>query len=137
MALYHGSVLGGPEQIDKAFDKQITAIVRAQAAFESQMIRPTDGLLNVVFMFSGSLLHPDFSGIKVGRFIRKENRLEIKIAVPPDVPFCPDFLVRYAGFLRQAIAYAKTVFDKNGVAFSVEDHLGLVDKSLERLVEAK
>lgn len=135
MALYHGSILGGPEQIDKPFDKQITAIVRRQVMFEKELIKTDDGLLNVVFVFSGSLVQPDFVGIKVGRFIKKENRLEVRVAVPPDVPFSQDFAHRYACWLKDAIAEAKKVFDKKGVAFSLEDHQALVDKSVEGLTE--
>lgn len=133
MTLYQSSILGGPEQVDKEFDQQITAIVRRTVSLQTAMIKPDDGILNVVFQFQGSLLRPDFAGIKVGRFVRKENRLEVKVAVSSDVICSDDFVFRYASLLKKAITEAKKVFDTKGIPFSLEAHLALVEKSLEGL----
>jgi hypothetical protein len=135
MTLYQSSILGGPEQVDKEFDQQITAIVRHTVSLQTEMIKRDDGILNVIFQFQGSLFRPDFIGIKIGRFVRKENRLEVKVAVSPDVICSDDFALRYASLLKKAITEAKKVFDKKGIPFSLEDHLALVDKSLEGLME--
>ncbi|SRR5579875_1899095 len=137
MTLYQTSILGGPEQVDKEFDKQITVIVRRTSSLQAEMIKPDDGVLNVVFQFPGTLFRPDFAGIKVGRFVRKENLLEIKVAVSPDVICSDDFALCYASLLKKAITEAKKIFDKKGVPFSLEDHLALVDKSLEGLTETQ
>ena len=129
--------MGGPEQIGKRFQQQMNAIALRKEALQSDLIKPTDGLLNVVCQFSGSLFRPDFTGIQVGRFIKKENRLEVRVAVPADDIIADDFLQRYVALLKRAIAEAKKVFDKKRIPFSLEDHLALVDKSLEGLTETK
>lgn len=136
MAFFLGGIMGGPEQIGKRFRQQMDAITLRQEALQNHLIKPEDGLLNVVFLFSGSLFQPPFADMRVGRFIKKENRLEVKVPVPPDALTAEDFPQRFAALLKQAIVEAKTVFDKKGIPFSLEDHLVLADKSLEVLTEA-
>jgi hypothetical protein len=135
MAFFLGAITGGPEQIGKRFRQQMDAITLRQEALQSDLIKPEDGLVNVVFLFSGSLFQPPFADMRVGRFIKKENRLEVKVPVPPDAITSEDFPQRYVALLKQAIAEAKKVFDKKGIPFSLEDHLALVDKSLAGLTE--
>jgi hypothetical protein len=137
VALYLGAILGGPEQIGKPFRQEMDAIGLREEALQPDLIKPTDGLLNVVFHFTGSLFRPDFTGIKVGRFIKRDNRLEIKVAIPPDTIQSADFAIQYVALVKEAIAKGKRVFDKKGIPFSVEDHVNLVDKSLEALRERK
>jgi len=136
MAFFLGGIMGGPEQSCKRFYKQMKAITLRQEALQSDLIEPEDGLVNVVFLFSGTLFHPPFADMRVGRFIKKENRLEVKVPVPPDAITAEDFPQRYVALLKQAIIEAKKVFDKKRIPFSLEDHLALADKSLEGLTEA-
>jgi hypothetical protein len=135
MAFFQGAISGGPEQIGKLFRRQMDAITRRQEVLQNDLIKQGDGLVNVVFMFSGSLFQPSFANMRVGRFIKKENRLEVKVPVPPEVINAEDFPQRYIALLKQAIAEARRVFDKNGIPFSLEDHLALADRSLEGLTE--
>jgi hypothetical protein len=128
--------MGGPEQPSKRFYKQMKAITLRQEALQNDLIKPEDGLVNVVFLFSGSLFQPPFANMRVGRFIKKENRLEVRVPVPPDAIASEDFPQRYVALLKQAIVEAKKVFDKKRIPFSLEDHLALADKSLEGLTEA-
>lgn len=137
MALFLGAILGGPEQIDKAFNKQKNALMLRVESLQNGLIAPGDGLLNVVFLFSGTLFQPPFSDIRLGRFIKKENRLELKVPVPPDAITSEDFPQRYVALLKQAIIEAKKVFDKKGIPFSLKDHVALADKSLEGLMETR
>jgi hypothetical protein len=133
MALYLGAIMGGPEHIDKGFRRQMDAITLREEVLQRDMIRPSDGLLNVVFLFSGTLFRPDFSDIRVGRYVKKENRLEIRVPVPTDAICSGAFVARYVALLKEAITQAKQVFDKKAVPFSLEDHMALVDKSVATL----
>jgi hypothetical protein len=133
MALYLGAIMGGPEHMSAGFREQMDAITLREESLQSDLTRPTDALLNVVFLFSGSLFRPDFADIRLGRFIKKENRLEIRVPVPPEAIFSGHFVAHYVSLLKEAIRRAKAVFDKKGIPFSLEDHLALVDKSLEGL----
>jgi hypothetical protein len=99
----------------------------------SELTRIGDGSINVVFHFSGSLLRPGFVGIKVGRFVAKENLMEMRVPVPPNALSSSDFVQRYVHMLKDAIVQAKEVFEKKGIPFCLKDHLALVDKSLEGL----
>ena len=135
MAFFLGAITGGPEQIGKPFRRQMDAMTLRQEALQKDLIKPEDGLVNVVFLFSGSLIHPPFSDMRVGRFIKKENRLEVKVPVPPDAITAEDFPQRYVALLKVAIVKAKKVFDKKGIPFSLEDHIALADKSLEAVTE--
>jgi hypothetical protein len=137
MAIYMGAILGGPEHIDRAFDRHKRAIARRAHALQSDHINSCDGVLHIVFQFPGTLFRPDFTGIQIGRFIKKENLLEVRVAVPADFLSADDFPQRYVALLKQAIAEGKKVFDKKTIPFSLEDHLALVDRSLEAVVEAK
>jgi hypothetical protein len=136
VAFYQGAIMGGPEQIGKRFRQQMDAITLRQEALQSDLIKPGDGVLNVGFLFSGTLFQPPFADIQVGRFIKKENRLEIRVPVPPDAITSNDFPHRYVALLKQAIVEATKFFDKKRIPFSLEDHLALVDRSLEGLLEA-
>jgi hypothetical protein len=133
MALYLGAVLGGPELIDKEFDRVVSLICKNKDQWQSALIEPTDGSLNVVFQYPGSVSQPTFAGIKVGRFISKEARLQILVAVPRDVMSSKEFPQHYAALLTEALTQAKRVFDQKGVPFSLQAHLALVEKSLEGL----
>jgi len=136
MAFFQGALMGGPEQIATRSRQQMDAITLRQEALQKDLIKPADGLVNVVFLFSGSLFQPPFADMRVGRFIKKENRLEVKVPVPLDAIASEDFPRHYVALLKQAIIQAKKVFDKKGIPFSLEDHLFLADKSLEVLTEA-
>src|SRR5438552_1960242 len=112
MALYLGAILGGPEQMDKPCDNLKDAITLRVEALQRRLIKVEDGLLNIVFQFSGSIFRPDFSGLRVGRYIKKERRLEVKVAVPPDMILSDNFAQQYVALARQAIVEGKKVFDK-------------------------
>jgi hypothetical protein len=40
--------------------------------------------LQIVFQIPGELIQPDFTGVRTGRFSRRERRLVIQVAVPDD-----------------------------------------------------
>lgn len=130
MALYLGAITGGPEQIGMAFRVQMDAITLREEALQGDLIEPNDGQLNLVFLFSGTVFRPDFSDIRVGRFIKKERRLEVRVPVPPDAICSDDFVAQFVSLTKEAIGRAKVVFDRKGVPFSLEDHLALIDKSV-------
>jgi hypothetical protein len=133
MALYLGAILGGPELLDKDFDRAVSRICARKDYWQSKLVQPTDAALNVVFRYPGTISQPDFVGMRVGRFIKKENRLEILVAVPREVLLSDTFSQHYGSLLKEAIAEGKKVFEKRGIPFSLEDHLALADKSLENV----
>jgi len=133
MGLYLSDVLGGPEQIDKGFHNELHAICKQKELYHDKLTNPHDASLNVVFQYPGSLLQPNFTGIKTGRYSRKDKLLIVYVAVAADVLSANDFAFQYASLLKQAIAEGKKFFDKRGIPFSMDDHFALVDKSLSGL----
>jgi hypothetical protein len=136
MALFIGSILGGPDQINKQFSREMDAIALRIESLQKDLIDSDDGLLNLVFLFSGRVFQPPFTDVRVGRYMKNEKRLEIKIPVAPEIMNSSEFAQHFASMLRQAIHIAKEVFDKKGAPFSLDGHLGLVDQSLDTLTEA-
>jgi hypothetical protein len=130
MGLFLSEVLGGPEQMDTALTHRTDAICRSMEYHKGKMIEPEDGSVNVVFQFPGSLLRPEFVGVRRGRFSKKKNMLVVEVGFPAELLHSDKFIKQYGSFVKEAVSEAKRVFDKHGVPFSLEDHLALVDKSM-------
>lgn len=61
--------------------------------------------VNVVFQLPGQFLAPEFVGVRSGTFSRKERRLMVQVALPPEPSSTPDTDVR--AFLRDAVELAE------------------------------
>jgi hypothetical protein len=115
-ALSIGSMVGGATPQNKAWRdalRELTAQVKsARAGVDAPLS------LNVVFHVPGNLLEPEFSGVRTGRFSRKEALLMVQVALPSETP--PDAL----GYLREAaheaIAEAARWADKKRVPIDVD-----------------
>jgi hypothetical protein len=81
-----GQVNGGPELRDGPIDRAIAKIYRLRgSAGEGD-----HGFLDVVFHVAGSLLEPEFDGVRTGRFSRRRRMLQVQIAVPKEVVAAED-----------------------------------------------
>src|SRR5713226_9593971 len=103
MGLFLSDILGGPEQLDKPFDKKVTAICKKMELHKAGMIDPEDGTINIVFQYPGSLLQPEFSGVRTGSFSKKRKTLVVQVAVPADAMSSKDFVEQYLRFLKDAL----------------------------------
>jgi hypothetical protein len=85
------------------------------------------GSVNIVFHVPGSIVRPEFEGVRTARFFKLEKMHMIQIAVPeaqvnePDL----DFLM---SSIRQAIRLAGPRFEKAGIKYPEEEYLATVDR---------
>jgi hypothetical protein len=135
MSLFLSAILGGPEQIDKSFMRKTGDICRKIDIHQKEIISSQDGTINVVFQYPGSLLQPDFVGVRTGSFSKKKRILVVQVAVPKEMLSSANFVKHYLEFLKDALAEGKKYLDKKGIPFSLEDHIALANKSVEGLTE--
>ena len=137
MGLFLSDILGGPEQVDKPFTKKADEICRRKDLYQKDFINPEDGIINVVFQYPGSLMQPDFVGVRTGSFFKKKRKLVVQVAVPGDILSSGTFVRHYLAFLKDALVEGKKYLDKKGISFSLEDHIALAEKSVQGLLEAE
>jgi hypothetical protein len=133
MGLLLSAVLGGPEQMDKPFDKIARSICRRTSVHEKRLIDANDGIINVWFQYSGSLLQPDFAGVRTSGYSKEKRLLAMEVAFPTGAMSPDRFATQYVVLLKDALAEGQKFFDKKGVPFSLEAHLALVDRSVQGL----
>ncbi len=144
--IYVGSVLGGPELFYSPFTRAMAGIVfpvpgepwpepgKAPDPREfSERVDPRPvGSLDIVFHVPGSLLKPEYTGLRTGRFSRKQRLLQVQVAVPEgaDDGTLRAFILQS---IRQAILLAKPRFDKARIAYPEAEYLSQVDELEARL----
>ena len=134
MGLYLSDILGGPDQINKPFAIMTSALCRIKEGYMNEMLEPDDGILNVVFQYHGTLLKPEFTGIRTGSFSKAKQILIVQVSVPEELLVSDEFMLYYVECLKNAIRIGKNYFDKKKIAFSLEDHLALVERSVADLL---
>jgi hypothetical protein len=107
-----GSVVGGPTPQNQRWREGITELTRAVVRSRDAVESPLN--VNVVFHVPGSMLQPDFDGVRTGRFKRDANLLMVQVALPAVVPVDVRGTLRDA--LKQAIGVAEEWAIKRKVA---------------------
>src|ERR1051325_4747059 len=77
-----GTIFGGPEQ--NSWRQPLRELTRRVALLRSGVDSPLN--LNVVFHVPGSVIAPDYRGLRTGSFRRKDSLLMVQVALPPEVP---------------------------------------------------
>ena len=126
MTIYVGAVLGGPDTRESRAVLAIQGISRIGA--RRRKLTPLEGgSIDLVFHVPGSLIRPDYEGLRTGKFSRKQQMLMIQVAVP-EVELeaeDPERFIFWA--MREAVAMTAPAFKKAKIPFSADDHLALVD----------
>lgn len=86
--------------------------------------------LGVGFLAKGRYVEPDFEGVKVGRFSRRHNLLEVSATLPETLPGDP--LTEIISVLHQAVDEARAYARKKKIA----DDLPSLRRAVERLAAA-
>lgn len=126
MNFYIGSVLGGPEISGTFVDTIITRLAKASHAYQKTHGISSEGGLDIVYHVPGSMVHPEFEGLRTAKFSKKEKMLMVQIAVPTvfeNERHLEKFLVEA---LREAIYLAKPIFRSARIPFSQDEYLQLV-----------
>ena len=127
MKLYIGSVLGGPEISGSPVDTIITRLAKASHDYQQAHEIASEGELDIVYHVPGSMMQPEFEGLRTGKFSRKEKMLMVQISVPTLFENEKDLEKFLAEALREAIRLAKPIFKSTKIPFSQEEYLRLVD----------
>jgi hypothetical protein len=78
---------GGRTAANEVWDEAIMALMREVASAREGV--SSDLAVNVVFQVSGSLLQPDFEGVRTGSFRRVDPILMVQVAIHPETSY-PD-----------------------------------------------
>jgi len=124
--IYIGAIFGGPGGMSSKIGSAISKI--KHLAGEREM--DASGSLDIVFHVPGSLLSPDYDGVRTGTFSRKKRLLQVQIAVPQDLTD-KDEVTEVARslvpLLRQAVRLAQPVFDRAHIPYPQDEYEELID----------
>ena len=87
LGLYIGASFGGPEfshQPDVPWKTAIQELYRRVVVIREGVVSSLN--LNVVFHVPGSLITPEFEGIRTSSFRRRDSVLMVQVALPAAVP---------------------------------------------------
>jgi hypothetical protein len=116
-----GAVLGGPEQ---------TIAVQTFLTLAQQFPKGGTPFLNVVFHFPGTLIAPNYVGLRTGRFSKKEQGFMIQAAVPKSVAESGriDEIIDYFGqTIREAMDLSRKRWQKHGIDFPWEADFATIE----------
>ena len=126
----------GPEHRDSriraALDKVGATIMKLRPGSYADGSNPW---VNPIFIVAGSLGQPDFQGVRVGHYDKKEKGLVVEIAVPQKVVDADNLRDPIVHGLRMANATAFHFFDDMGTEFPLSKAEALVTRVGEELSE--
>jgi hypothetical protein len=126
----------GPEhrssRISRALDVAATAIARSRPQNFKEGHRPW---VNVIFIVAGSLGTPEFDGIHLGHFSKKEKGLVVEVAVHQSIVDSDNLRDPIVLGLRMANAAAFHFFEEKGLEFPLREAEVLVTEVGEQLQE--
>lgn len=128
--IYISSVLGGPELEGSRIDRAIKKIVGLRGPGEEGDF----GSLDVVFHVPGSVIKPDYQGLRTGKFSRKERMLMVQVSVPAALVMSEDSEVFIINSLREAVRMAKPRFQRAGIQYPEDQYLCEIDEIATALV---
>jgi hypothetical protein len=126
-----GAILGGGELAGSKIDRLICRF--------SSALPPVQNLsaasVNIVFHVPGSIVKPDYSGIRTGKFSAKLKKLMIQVPVPEIMLESPELEPFFHKSIIEAIAMAGKFFAKKKIQFVESDYLAIVEEVNRRLRE--
>ena len=131
--LYIGAVYGGPETETTKYHLYWIEISNLKDGYCDETRLGKEGFVDFVFHFPGSILKPEFIGLRTGRFSRKQMMLQIQCSVPADLVDADEERIEAFIFqtVKVAIAMAETKFKKAKIPYDLEEQIrawGMVEK---------
>ena len=113
-----GVQMGGPEQRDSVVEAALLKAMQTASGVRDRSYNDgTQAWINPIFIVPGSLLGPDFDGLKTGHFSRREKGLVIQVAVPKAVAEGVEVERFIVASLRDCVRLAAAVFTSKGISF--------------------
>lgn len=89
--------------------------------------------VNIVFHVPGSIVKPDYSGIRTGRFSVKQKKLMVLISVPENLMDSPELEPFFHKSMIEAVHLAKGFFEKKRIEFNEVEYLRIIQEMKDRL----
>ncbi|HEY2083782.1 MAG TPA: hypothetical protein VGI88_13450 [Verrucomicrobiae bacterium] len=124
-----GAIFGGGELAGAKIDRLIHRFCSALPPVQD----PNFPDINIVFHVPGSIVKPDYSGIRTGKFSAKSKTLMIQVAVPESLKDSPELESFLHESIIEAIAVAKMFFEKKKVQFIEKKYLSVIEEMQKRL----
>ena len=87
--------------------------------------------LNVVFHFPGSLITPPYTGIRTGKFSKKEQGFMIQVPVPKEIA---ESTIKqkaenfFLDSIEQALTISRKRWEKHGIIFPYEKNQEIINQ---------
>lgn len=122
--LYIGGIYGGPEGTRVG-----SAISKLKRLRGDEQIK-NSGSLDVVFHVPGSIVSPDYEGVRTAIFSKKRRLLQVQVGVPPDLDRLDQCEIEQflLSSLREAVQIAQPVFDKAKIPYQRDEYERLLDR---------
>jgi hypothetical protein len=128
--IYIGEILGGPELTHSPISRAIAKLSRSRGPGGEGPF----GSLDIVFHVAGSLLQPEFTGVRTGRFSRKERMLQVQIAVPREVVASDDAYPFLAARVLEAVQVAGPIVRKAGIPYPEQEYTAIAERMVRAAV---
>lgn len=128
--IYISSILGGPELEGSRIDTAIKRVLSRRPPGEEGNY----GSLDVVFHIPGSIVKPEYHGLRTAKFSSKEKMLMVQVSVPPDVVMSDEAEAFVIQSLKEAIRIARPRFERAGIPYPEDEYLSDVDGMAAGLV---
>ena len=101
---------------------------RRGLAVDPALVPEESGSIDLVFHVAGSVVKPQYTGMRTGRFSRKEQTLMVQVSVPTEQVANPQPLPFILSSIREAVSISKPLFRKAEIPFPEESFLELADR---------
>lgn len=132
-----GNDYGGPElrgtPIQRALSITMNTFVELRDPEFDNGERPW---VNPIFLVPGSITQPDFEGMELGRYSKKQKGVVVMIVVPQAVADGAGIREFIVGSLRDAAEMAAKFFAEKGETFHLLGAQSLINKVEQRLQQA-
>jgi hypothetical protein len=124
-ALSIGAVLGSGTSECQIWERELKSLMRSVKAAREGVSSPLR--VNVVFHVPSRHDGPDFDGVRVGRFSKKDSKLMIQVAIPSG-PIEGDPGEALSDYLDRAVAAAEIFAKQGAIASSLPAIRGIARK---------
>jgi hypothetical protein len=85
--------------------------------------------INIVFHVPGSIVKPDYSGVRTGRFSVKQKKLMILVSVPENLMESPELESFLDKSMIEAVHLAKGFFVKKKIQFNEAEYIKIIQEN--------
>lgn len=113
--------MGGPE-VDNGIGEAIRRMSRITRVLdEASDVPSSEGTVDVVYHVPGSLVRPDYEGVRTGRWDKRDQMLQVQVAVPESMRSDDDELAEFLKrTLLEAVEAAEQHLAKKAPGLSLE-----------------